>query len=101
MFEHNSYKTENDKSFKLDLNKPPNISLEKVGGFLYQNGTIIIHVAKGIYKAFSYACTHYGCIIGYDKNYDILVCPCKCGAYDLEGNVIEGIPVKPLRQFMV
>ncbi|HTB30473.1 MAG TPA: Rieske (2Fe-2S) protein [Bacteroidia bacterium] len=90
-----------DRSFKLDISNPSNRALERLGGFIYNNGAIIIHLTPDTYKAFSYICTHYGCIMGYDENSNTLVCPCQCGMYDLEGNAISGVPVKPLRQFEV
>jgi len=89
------------RSFQLNISSPSNIALERVGGFTYLEGAIIIRITKNTFKAFSYVCTHNGCILGYDKNTNALVCPCQCGIYDLEGNVIRGMPVKPLRQFTV
>jgi cytochrome b6-f complex iron-sulfur subunit len=63
--------------------------------------SIIIHTnAKG-YIALSRVCTHLGCLVNYDKEKQIFICPCHGGRYDLEGNVISGPPPKPLPRYAV
>jgi Rieske Fe-S protein len=41
-------------------------------------------------------CTHLGCRTSYDRETRRIVCPCHGGAYDLQGQVIEGPPPAPL-----
>ncbi len=62
------------------------------------NGTpiIIINRPDGGFIALSRVCTHLGCLVDYDKNRKRLQCPCHAGVFDLEGNVISGLPTRPL-----
>ena len=52
-------------------------------------------------KAFDAACTHLGCLVKYDQERQVFICPCHAGTFDLEGNVISGPPPKPLPRLSV
>jgi cytochrome b6-f complex iron-sulfur subunit len=60
---------------------------------------IIIHTPDKGYIALSRVCTHLGCLVLFEKDKNILLCPCHRGIYDLEGNVVSGPPPKPLPRF--
>lgn len=49
------------------------------------------------FVALSAICTHQGCIIDWDEKRRLLVCPCHGGLFDYHGNVIAGLPTRPLR----
>ncbi len=51
--------------------------------------------------AMSAVCTHVRCILGFDRERRIIVCPCHDGRFDLGGNVISGPPPKPLKTYEV
>jgi cytochrome b6-f complex iron-sulfur subunit len=51
------------------------------------------------YIVLSKVCTHLGCLVKYDKERQLLICPCHAGTFDLEGNVISGPPPRPLEKF--
>lgn len=53
----------------------------------------------GIYIAMSTRCAHLGCPVRFIKAAGIFSCPCHGGAYDFEGKVIGGPPVRPLDRF--
>lgn len=60
---------------------------------------IVINVpGKGLI-ALSRVCTHLGCLVSYEEERNILLCPCHAGIYDLEGNVISGPPPLPLPNY--
>jgi cytochrome b6-f complex iron-sulfur subunit len=63
--------------------------------------SIIIHLSDKGFIALSRVCTHLGCLVNYNKEKQILICPCHAGTYDLEGNVLSGPPPKPLPRFPV
>jgi cytochrome b6-f complex iron-sulfur subunit len=63
--------------------------------------SIIIHTQAEGYIALSRVCTHLGCLVNYNKERQIFICPCHGGTYDLEGNVISGPPPKPLPKYAV
>ena len=64
---------------------------------LFQNTpTIIIdRPGKGLI-ALSRVCTHLGCLLEYDKQKKMLICPCHAGIFNLEGRVVSGPPPKSL-----
>jgi len=51
--------------------------------------------------ALSALCTHQGCIIHWDEKRSILSCPCHAGLFDTNGNVLSGLPRRPLKRFRV
>jgi cytochrome b6-f complex iron-sulfur subunit len=51
--------------------------------------------------AMSAVCTHVRCILGYDRDKKVIVCPCHDGRFDLAGNVLSGPPQRPLPAYSV
>ena len=51
------------------------------------------------YIAVSTRCAHLGCPVRFVRAAGIFSCPCHGGAYDFEGKVIGGPPVRPLDRF--
>ena len=65
------------------------------------NGTPLIVInrkGKG-FIALSRVCTHLGCLVGYNREDEELVCPCHAANFSLEGNVISGPAPSPLKSF--
>lgn len=62
---------------------------------------IILNTRDKGFLAFSKVCTHLGCLVKYDKEKLLFICPCHAGIFDLEGNVVSGPPPKPLQKFAV
>ena len=62
---------------------------------------IVINARDKGFLAFSKICTHLGCLVKYDKERQLFICPCHAGVFDLEGNVISGPPPRPLPKFSV
>ena len=62
---------------------------------------IIINAGGKGFLAFSKVCTHLGCLVKYDKERQLFICPCHAGIFDLEGNVVSGPPPRPLQKFAV
>lgn len=58
---------------------------------------IINRKGKG-FIAFSRICTHMGCLVGYNRIANELVCPCHAGIFNLEGNVLSGPAPRPLHK---
>lgn len=50
----------------------------------------------GGFVAFSAICTHKGCIVDWDERERLLACPCHGGLFDTDGNVVQGLPHRPL-----
>jgi menaquinol-cytochrome c reductase iron-sulfur subunit len=51
------------------------------------------------FVAISTRCAHLGCPVRFIEAAGIFSCPCHGGAYDFEGLVIGGPPVRPLDRF--
>jgi cytochrome b6-f complex iron-sulfur subunit len=60
---------------------------------------VIINRRGSGFIALSRVCTHLGCLVGYDKFNNKLVCPCHAGEFDLEGRVLSGPATKPLLRY--
>jgi cytochrome b6-f complex iron-sulfur subunit len=63
--------------------------------------TILVNTKDKGFLAFSKVCTHLGCLVKYDKERQVFICPCHAGIFDLEGKVVSGPPPKPLSKFSV
>jgi cytochrome b6-f complex iron-sulfur subunit len=89
------------KALKLILRKV-DVPVGGAKNIVFNNTPVIIfnNKDKG-YIALSKVCTHLGCIVEYNPEENILVCPCHAGIYDLEGNVRSGPPPKPLTKLPV
>jgi cytochrome b6-f complex iron-sulfur subunit len=62
---------------------------------------IVLNTRDKGFLAFSKVCTHLGCLVKYDKERLLFICPCHAGMFDLEGNVVSGPPPQPLQKFAV
>jgi len=51
------------------------------------------------YIAISSRCMHLGCPVRYVAASELFICPCHGGAYDKQGKVTDGPPVRPLDRF--
>ena len=56
---------------------------------------------EGGYVALSAVCTHLKCILEYDKEEKSIKCPCHAAVFDLNGNVLQGPPPRPLPRYRV
>ena len=48
------------------------------------------------FAALSALCTHRGCTLRWEDTRRLLVCPCHEGQFDERGNVVSGLPRRPL-----
>jgi cytochrome b6-f complex iron-sulfur subunit len=62
---------------------------------------VVLNMRSKGFVAFSKVCTHLGCLVKFDKERQVFICPCHAGTFNLEGNVISGPPPKPLPKFTV
>lgn len=61
---------------------------------------IVIRNASG-FKAFSASCTHLGCLVSWDRENHVLLCPCHAAVFDADGGVVSGPPPSPLPAYKV
>ena len=60
----------------------------------------VLNSANG-FAGMSALCTHKGCIVKWDEKRRVFSCPCHEGLFDERGNVIAGLPRRPLSRFRV
>ena len=61
----------------------------------------VIHETQKGFAAFSALCTHKGCLVKWDDKQNVFVCPCHEGRFDEDGNVVSGLPRRPLTRLRV
>lgn len=79
------------------------VEIRSLGSRLFRFGRepcIVVAAGDG-FHALSTVCTHLGCLVQWVPDSRQLACPCHRATYDLEGNVLEGPPPRPLRTFAV
>lgn len=67
-----------------------------VGG----RGVLVVRTRTG-FAGLSLNCTHKGCNVEWDPDRKVVVCPCHGGTYDLQGNVLDGPPPRPLKRYKI
>jgi len=70
------------------------------GQVVYHRGLklFIVRDEKG-FLSFSARCTHLGCMVVWNRDHHMFLCPCHGGKFDLEGRNVEGPPPRPLDAF--
>lgn len=59
---------------------------------------LVIHTEEGL-KAYSAVCTHFACICKWNREEQIIFCPCHEGYFEpLGGEVVSGPPPLPLEK---
>ncbi len=62
---------------------------------------IVVNTSQGL-KGYSAVCTHFACIVKWNKEINQFACPCHAGFYDpLDGHVVSGPPPRPLASIPV
>ncbi|MFN3739761.1 MAG: ubiquinol-cytochrome c reductase iron-sulfur subunit [Thermodesulfovibrionales bacterium] len=57
---------------------------------------IVINIPQKGYVAYSRVCTHLGCLVQFEPEKRVFICPCHGGTFDINGNVVSGPPPRPL-----
>ncbi len=73
----------------------------------YGLGEVVYHRGKKLFvvrdeKGFlsvSARCTHLGCMVVWNRDHHMFLCPCHGGKFDVEGRNVEGPPPRPLDAF--
>jgi cytochrome b6-f complex iron-sulfur subunit len=60
----------------------------------------VLNAARG-FVGMSAVCTHKGCILKWQAKRRLFACPCHDGLFDERGNVVSGLPLRPLSRFRV
>ncbi|MEW6456009.1 MAG: Rieske (2Fe-2S) protein [Acidobacteriota bacterium] len=93
------------RKFEENLIKIEDISTIPINGssiYHYKDKSVIlIRKDEREFLAFSAICTHLRCILNYQKERELLICPCHAGIFDFNGNVISGPPTKSLMKYRV
>jgi cytochrome b6-f complex iron-sulfur subunit len=70
------------------------------GQTFYHRGRklFIVRDEKG-FLSISARCTHLGCLVVWNMDHRMFLCPCHGGKYDADGKNVEGPPPRPLDLF--
>jgi len=72
----------------------------QVGQVVYYPGRkLFVQRDAGGFLSLSAICTHLGCIVAWNADYQMFLCPCHGGKYDALGRNVEGPPPRPLDAF--
>lgn len=103
-----SFKKELSKWVEIPFKDVLNAGFKKVvleyetkEGWLTEHTKKLVYVKKtegGQPIAVSAECSHLGCIVTWDAERKIFLCPCHEGQFDAEGRVIAGHPPGPLKR---
>lgn len=62
---------------------------------------VVLQLSPGEFVALSAVCTHLGCIVTWQPDKGIFLCPCHGGRFSTTGKVLGGPPPKPLPSYSV
>lgn len=56
----------------------------------------VLRISEDEVIGLSAICTHLRCVLDWDRSTATFVCPCHRGSFDRTGNVLSGLPSRPL-----
>jgi cytochrome b6-f complex iron-sulfur subunit len=70
----------------------------------YRPGQVVYHPGRKLFivrddtgfLSLSARCTHLGCMVVWNRDHNMFLCPCHGGKFDAEGRNVEGPPPRPL-----
>jgi cytochrome b6-f complex iron-sulfur subunit len=86
---------------ELDVGSVTEIEAQGSRTFRFGREPCVVIAAGGKFHALSTVCSHLGCIVQWVPRSQHLACPCHRASFDLEGNVREGPPPRPLTAYTV
>jgi len=86
---------------EMDVGSVAEIRAEGSRAFRFGREPCVVVAAGGAFHALSTVCPHLGCIVRWVPESQHLACPCHRASFDLEGNVREGPPPRPLTAYAV
>lgn len=86
---------------ELDVGSVSEIQAQGSRTFRFGREPCVVIAAGGKFHALSTVCSHLGCIVQWVPKSQHLACPCHRASFDLEGNVREGPPPRPLTAYTV
>ena len=90
LYKYLTPKVKKDKVLSIPVDKLPFNS-----AYLIKDKQIGILNGKEGITVLSIACTHLGCVLNVEN--DKFICPCHGSTFDLQGNVLKGPALKPLK----
>jgi len=61
----------------------------------------VIRTRNGDLLAVSGLCTHFSCVLNWNESDQTLICPCHDGVFSATGDVLSGLPSRPLPTYPV
>lgn len=86
-----------EEATRFPVGRPEDIAPGAVLVLLKQK-VFVVHGPDGFY-ALSTVCTHLGCMTRFQKDENVIACPCHGSRFSLTGKVVGGPAPKPLPRF--
>jgi Rieske Fe-S protein len=89
---------------KIPLGQPTlfNFTRSRINGWektVNSYGVYVWRKNEAEVKVFSNVCTHLSCRVKWDVEKGAYLCPCHSAIFDVEGNVQDGPPPRPLKMY--
>jgi len=87
----------------IDLDQFPFLKEEWCGGIFVSGkkmGAVVIHTPDG-YEAFKPNCTHKKCVVDWEPEEKVFLCPCHKSRFNPDGTVHTGPALFPLPPYPV
>lgn len=81
---------------------PVSFTRTKVNGWektVNSYGVYVVKPAEGDPYVLSNICTHLSCRVTWKEDENIYFCPCHDGQFDIQGQVVDGPPPHPLKEY--
>ncbi|MBU8908320.1 ubiquinol-cytochrome c reductase iron-sulfur subunit [Desertibacillus haloalkaliphilus] len=88
-----------DEKERVEIAKMEDLPKGSSKTFYYpeDEAALLVHTANGDLVAYNSSCTHLMCPVTYEKEKDILLCPCHKGYFDINtGHPVAGPPQREL-----
>lgn len=79
-----------------------NFTRSKINGWEKTTNSYGVYIVRGENDeilALSNTCTHLSCRVTWKPEEDWYACPCHAGYFDIQGEVVEGPPPRPLDEY--
>ena len=90
-----------DDSEEVEAGSLAELQVKGSKRFRFGREPALVVLSGGALYALSAVCTHRACLVEWSPERRQIVCPCHDASFDLEGNVLEGPPPRPLSSFSV
>jgi|YelNatPaOPRAMG01_1025707.scaffolds.fasta_scaffold01994_12 Rieske Fe-S protein len=91
-----------DEKATVEVATTSELQLDSAKFFEFLNKpAVLVHLPDGKYEALSAKCTHLGCTVEFEPQKEIFYCNCHGSEFGIDGSVLRGPAVLPLKKYFV